>query len=147
MQVNLPAAVNVFWITSSTYTTVQACVPLNPSSSKPKTPNQFFQPRNSPLLPRPALTRAALQRLLIRLPFAQQRITAPPPPPPAAAPLPPAVPASNVSESVRNAAKADLQAQLAHIDAVVAAARARLPAGASAMAMKEEVQRGIDEVR
>jgi hypothetical protein len=29
---------------------------------------------------------------------------------------------------------------------VVAAARARLPAGTSAMAMKDEVQRGIDEV-
>jgi hypothetical protein len=74
-------------------------------------------------------------------------MTAPPSSPStAAAPTVVPAPASNVSDSARNAAKADLQAQLAHVDAVVAAARARLPAGTSAMAMKEEVQRGIDEV-
>jgi hypothetical protein len=51
-----------------------------------------------------------------------------------------------MSNGARNAAKADLQAQLAHVDAVVAAARARLPGGTSAMVIKEEVQKGIDEV-
>ena len=84
----------------------------------------------------------------MRHPAVQRRLMTPPPP---AAPAPdehpsPPSPASNLSESARNAAKADLQAQLAHVDAVVAAARARLPAGTSAMVMKEEVQRGIDEV-
>jgi hypothetical protein len=82
----------------------------------------------------------------MQLPWVQERIRATGPPPPTQSATVDVNRASNISESARNAAKAELQAQLAHIDAIVAAARVRLPTNTSAMTMKEEVQRGIDEV-